>query len=517
MMRSNTKTPNYTDTCLSAVSVNSSARNGIRVTKNHDDDVASVTSSSASVIQLNSEYTPFIEQNLKKVIQTKSGKLSLKFCVGNRLAAIQRYESKLSVVSGCGLYFDADSDPKKNTITIVANDTEHMVNGINTIASMNGRLKTHGVVMETIEIPLPLSKIKNIIPVIELMESLTTFETPLVRCSIGPNLIVINGPSTQITDVVDNLIARLDKLVPKQTNVQSKTATAKSTAKEKAKATAKEKAMVPEPESTTDSVTESKIDDFTRAYIRRMNEENEETYDAESSSLPIDGIGSDEVEDEVPIRSYNRSVKPPSKADTARVKASGGRSSVSSVKRFDMSEYEAEDDQIYCVIIKIYGGPRVSLKVISKEDELFNSEVMGHIRRTMTRRGNKAGKGKNLKSHNRLAPGDVVLASKRDFVTNAKVLDIFQKVPDDFVQTLVHNNLIPKSYYENPFGVNSGYGYDDDNDDCGFVFSHGVSGNGSDSFSGGASGGGSGGASGGGSARVSARVSGDFDIDFDSI
>ena len=490
MMRSNMKKYKSTGTCLSAVPVNSSARNGIRVQKNHDDDVdASVISSSVSVVTSNGEHTPFITQNLNKVRQTKSGKLSLDFCVGNRLAAIQRYESKLSSVSGCGLYFNDNPDSTKNNVTIIANDIEHMINGINTIANINNRLKTHGLIMETIEIPLP--KIKNILPVIELMESVTTFETPLVSASIGRNLIVITGPSSQIANVVANLTTRLELLVPRVT----------------------EKTIEKTIEKTT--TTDSKIDDFTRSYIRRMNEDIDVSV---SSNLQFDVISSDVIEDEVsneigneieselPIWLSNRSVKPPSKADTARVKASGGRSGGTSTKSSKISEYEAETDQNYCVILKVDGGNKVMVKVISKADELFNTEYKARISGSMSRRGNKAGKGKNLKANNRIAPGQVVLASKRDF--DNKWLDIIKKVPDDIVQILIHNNLIPKSYYENPFGVGNGtisaYGDgDDDNDNCGFYFSN------STNYSEGLSGSVSTGLSGGKSV--------DFDIDFNTI
>ena len=519
MMRSNMKNYKSTGTCLSAVSVNSSARNGIRVQKNHDDDVTSVTSSSASVVTSNGEHTPFITQNLNKVRQTKSGKLSLDFCVGNRLAAIQRYESKLSSVSGCGLYFNDNSNPTKNNITIVANDIEHMVDGINTIANINNRLKTHGLIMETIKIPLP--KIKNILPVIELIESITTYETPLVSCSIGHNLVVITGPSSQIADVVTSLTASIELIYPKPKIAQSKADSVSISTKAVSTKAVSTKAVSTKAMSTTDS----KIDDFTRDYIRRMNKdiessivpiniisqiiESNKNCDEVDSDIEIDDelddkvdpeIG-DEINSEIPIRLSNHSVKPPSKADTARIKASGGRSGGSSSKLYKMSEYEADVDQIYCVIQKVDGGNKVMVKVISKDDELFNTEYKARISGSMSRRGNKAGKGKNLKSNNRIATGQVVLASKRDFDT--KWLDIIKKVPDDIVQSLIYNSQIPKSYYENPFGVGNGYCDGNDDDDCGFEFSNSTNE--------------SGGLSGGVSKGLSVGISIDFDIDFDTI
>jgi hypothetical protein len=491
-----------TGSCLSAVPVNSSARNGIRVQRNHDDDVASVMSSSASVVTSNGEHTPFITQNLNKVRQTKSGKLSLDFCVGNRLAAIQRYESKLSSVSGCGLYFNANPDSTKNNVTIIANDIEHMVDGINTIANINNRLKTHGITMETVEIPLP--KIKNILPVIELMESVTTFETPLVSSSIGRNMIVITGPTTQIADVVTSLTASIEKLCPKSKVVQSKAGVNSANSANSAKT-----------HNVVNLTKDSKFDETPRSYSLPIvdADADNDTYviddtatddiDADSGSdagSDIDDVDNELITDsELPIRLSNHLVKPPSKADTARVKASGGRSGGSSAKSSKMSEYEADVEQIYCVIQSVDGGNKVTVKVISKDDELFNTKSNARISGSMSRRGNKAGKGKNLKANNRIAPGQVVLASKRDFET--KWLDIIKKVPDDIVQSLIYNNLIPKSYYENPFGAGNGTisGYGDDNNDYGFEFSNSTN------------------DSGGLSGYVSTDKSVDFDIDFNTI
>jgi hypothetical protein len=505
-----------TGTCLSAVPVNSSARNGIRVQRNHDDDVASVMSSSVGVVTSNDEHTPFITQNLNKVRQTKSGKLSLDFCVGNRLAAIQRYESKLSSVSGCGLYFNANPDPTKNNVTIIANDIEHMVDGINTIANINNRLKTHGIAMETVEIPLP--KIKNILPVIELMQSVTTFETPLVSCNIGRNLIVIIGPSTQIADVVTSLTASIEKLCPKSKVVQKAGATsansansANSTKTHNVVNLTKDSKFDVTPRSYSlpivdaDANTDTDVIDDAAAAAAAAADDIDDADSEDDVFTEYDGYGAGSnteviTDSELPIRLSNHLVKPPSKADTARVKASGGRSGGSSAKRSKMSEYEADVNQIYCVIQTVDGGNKVIVKVISKDDELFNTKSNARISGSMSRRGNKAGKGKNLKANNRIAPGQVVLASKRDFET--KWLDIIKKVPDDIVQSLIHNNLIPKSYYENPFGAGngtiSGYG-DDDNNDYGFEFSNSTN------------------DSGGLSGNVSTNKSVDFDIDFDTI
>jgi len=456
---------NSAGTGLSAVSARSSALTGIRAPPSQNDDASSVSSSVGFVVPVG-RYNPFITQNLRNLRNTKSGKLSLNICVGSRLAAIERYKSKLSEVSRCALYFNPEEESAKNYITIIADNIDRMVTGIDTISNINTRLKTHGVAMETRVIPLP--KISNILPVITLTESVTTHETPLVSCSLGHDSIRVTGPTSQLDAVMATLNQGIELLAPKPKHIPSKPASVSTSVSASAKPLAIFN-LAEKEDSTKVSTKVSSIDAYTRAYIQRMEREAELEADAEDSDDLITSTAtattSDICEDDtVPAKMSNRMVKPPSKAESARMKAA----SCGVIRKSNISDYDVDEDQVYCVITKLDGGNKVVVKVISKDDVLFKTECRARISGSMTRRGNKAGKGKKLRSSNHIATGQVVIASKRDF--DAKWLDVIKKVPDDIVQRLIRGGQIPMSYYDNPYGKNETY---DEENDCGFVFSNG--------------------------------------------
>lgn len=455
-MSSNRKNHKSAAPCHSAGSARSIARNGNRAPHVHENDAESFASSSASCVVSQNQYNPFITQNLAKIRKTKSGKLSLNYCVGSRLSTIQQYEDRMYADSGCAFYFNPEADTSKNSITIIADNEETMVAGINTLTNINNRLKTHGVTMETREIPI--SNISNVLPLLSAASSLTTYETPLVSCHFGRDVVRITAPVTDIDAAVSTMSASIMTLMPKP-----KTSTKTVSAKPLISLSAVSGPSLKSVGSVESVESKQSLSAFNKAYIERM----EAVFDAEADSfdLTTGTIVSDEVETTPSLYEMNRSVKPPSKAETARLKASGGGGSL----RTKFADYVAEEGQIYSVVTKLDGGNKVAVKIISKDDDMFGSECKARISGSMSRRGNKAGKGKKLKSHNYIAVGQVVIASKRDFETDTKWLDIIKKVPDDVVSDLVRTNLIPKNYYQNPYGDYNGDGEDDESD-CGFFF-----------------------------------------------
>jgi hypothetical protein len=455
----------------SATSASSSSSMRVRANVSNGDDAISVASSAVvGFVVPEGRYNPFITQNLRKVRTTKSGKFSLDYCVGNRLAKIETYKSRLESLSGCATYFTTAADPSKNMITIVADDVEQMVAGINAVSSINERLKVHGKSMVTVDVPIPT--FQNILPVFNAVECVTTFETPVVTYSIGTGKISISGPEDQVAISTQKLTAAIGAIPAPITKTNGKTNGKGS--RQGAKSAA---VILPKSVSEVESKVESKVDEEELATRRRFVERYLQMEEAENALFDVAddsgcaGVNAiTDAEPELSVSELNRMTKPPSKAESMRMKASGGGSH----RRAKLYDYEIEEGQIYAVITRLDGGNKVGMKVISIDDDLYQTECRGRISGAMSKRSS-AKSGKKIKSSNRIAIGQVVIASKRDF--EDKWIDVVQKVPDDVIGSLIKSKVIPRSYFDNPFaeygsssaGVSSGKSRVDDA--CGFYFS----------------------------------------------
>jgi translation initiation factor IF-1 len=88
----------------------------------------------------------------------------------------------------------------------------------------------------------------------------------------------------------------------------------------------------------------------------------------------------------------------------------------------------------------MYGNSRAEVKIISQDDELTDSSVIGRFSSNVTRR-NKSNKRCRM---NRLEVGDLVIVSKRDF--DEKKVDIIDRVNDTVARMLVRKNIIDGNF-----------------------------------------------------------------------
>ena len=143
-----------------------------------------------------------------------------------------------------------------------------------------------------------------------------------------------------------------------------------------------------------------------------------------------------ELEVEQPEKMDNYQVKPPSKLSHFKK----GSKSSEKTKMFSEADLYLDEEQAYGCIIKMYGNSRAEVKIISQDDELTDSSVIGRFSSNVTRR-NKSNKRCRM---NRLEVGDLVIVSKRDF--DEKKVDIIDRVNDTVARMLVRKNIIDGNF-----------------------------------------------------------------------
>jgi len=342
-------------------------------------------------------------------------------------------------------------------VTFVTNDVDSMMLTISLVGRFNQNLKeVKGESKTEVVFPTHSRDLGQLWGVQDQIDA--TFECPRVSYNMSGGKITLSGPATQVAIAAEyfqrfgkSLISHPSSSAQKSKPKKSKTVVdlgfgSDSEYKSSTKA-AVSKAIIAESESEYKAVVPN---------------------DGSVDGL-VDGSadGSEsESEDEPKSLAYtNRMVRPPSKAETARMK----KAASSGAKRSNYDDYSATEDQAYAIITQLYGGSRVGMRIISIGDDKYNTIMTGRISGAMSRRN----KEKKIRGANRLAANDVVVVAKREF---GDIYDIIYKVPEDGIRVLIRKGEISRDYQSAPTAEKTSNGFTfsahkkELYDDCPFEF-----------------------------------------------
>jgi translation initiation factor IF-1 len=420
------------------------------------------TSAPVNDASLISKYHPFVIEQLKKHYTNTYGKECYNFKVGGRLPAFEKFFDEMTHKTGCQFFANSEDSVADNSINIVANDIESLADGIKIVADVNTKLKTHGVVQVSRDVPID----SNLGLAMAVANSSITTNTPAVSYTLNPGSTSFRftGPADQLAIVADSFVRQYEAVKPKER--------VKSSSKSKASSkpmSVPELKSVPEPVVSKSKVELEPVSDkseFMKRYLARLEAEAEAeadtVYDEDGNvvSEVVEGSASTDA----PVH-RNSDFKPPSKAEQMkRVKSSGGSKRIVVSK---MSDFEPNDSICHGLVTKLYGGQHVEVKIITRNDPDYKRNFMAHISGSMSRKSKAT---KSIRGSNRLEVGSVVLISKRDF-QDSKV-DVVQKIPSECIRELISAGYIHRDYAsENPDRIGADDAGDDATDeDCGFVF-----------------------------------------------
>jgi translation initiation factor IF-1 len=352
-------------------------------------------------------YNKFITQQLKQAYTNSFGEYAYGFIVGNRIGQYEKFINKLRADTNCKIFIQLD----EKKINIVSSDIDKLAKAIDYIANINNLMKTNGVaiVKETVEI-----KIKNVTMIFDIINECITLECPAVTVKVNTSSVDFSGPSQQVRIAVDGF----NKIYSSRFGVKKE----KEREEKKMEVTINLIEMTPE------------YREHLKQFIQHIDQNIEiidpDEYIDENGDLIF------ELEVEQPEKMDNYQVKPPSKLSHFKK----GSKSSEKTKMFSEADLYLDEEQAYGCIIKMYGNSRAEVKIISQDDELTDSSVIGRFSSNVTRR-NKSNKRCRM---NRLEVGDLVIVSKRDF--DEKKVDIIDRVNDTVARMLVRKNIIDGNF-----------------------------------------------------------------------
>jgi translation initiation factor IF-1 len=352
-------------------------------------------------------YNKFITQQLKQAYTNSFGEYAYGFIVGNRIGQYEKFINKIRADTNCKIFIQLD----EKKINIVSSDIDKLAKAIDYIANINNLMKTNGVaiVKETVEI-----KIKNVTMIFDIINECITLECPAVTVKVNTSSVDFFGPSQQVRIAVDGF----NKIYSSRFGVKKE----KEREEKKMEVTINLIEMTPE------------YREHLKQFIQHIDQNIEiidpDEYIDENGDLIF------ELEVEQPEKMDNYQVKPPSKLSHFKK----GSKSSEKTKMFSEADLYLDEEQAYGCIIKMYGNSRAEVKIISQDDELTDSSVIGRFSSNVTRR-NKSNKRCRM---NRLEVGDLVIVSKRDF--DEKKVDIIDRVNDTVARMLVRKNIIDGNF-----------------------------------------------------------------------
>jgi translation initiation factor IF-1 len=352
-------------------------------------------------------YNKFITQQLKQAYTNSFDEYAYGFIVGNRIGQYEKFINKIRADTNCKIFIQLD----EKKINIVSSDIDKLAKAIDYIANINNLMKTNGVaiVKETVEI-----KIKNVTMIFDIINECITLECPAVTVKVNTSSVDFFGPSQQVRIAVDGF----NKIYSSRFGVKKE----KEREEKKMEVTINLIEMTPE------------YREHLKQFIQHIDQNIEiidpDEYIDENGDLIF------ELEVEQPEKMDNYQVKPPSKLSHFKK----GSKSSEKTKMFSEADLYLDEEQAYGCIIKMYGNSRAEVKIISQDDELTDSSVIGRFSSNVTRR-NKSNKRCRM---NRLEVGDLVIVSKRDF--DEKKVDIIDRVNDTVARMLVRKNIIDGNF-----------------------------------------------------------------------
>jgi translation initiation factor IF-1 len=348
---------------------------------------------------------------LKQAYTNSFGEYAYGFIVGNRISQYEKFINKMKAETNCKIFIQLD----EKKINIVSSDIDKLAKAIEYLANVNNLMKTHGVaiVKETVEF-----NVKNVIVIFDIVDECITLECPGVAVKVNRSSVDFSGSSQQVRIAVDVF----NKIYSSKFGVK----------------TEKEKDKEKEGKKMEVTINIIEMTSEYREHLKQLIQHIDQEIEIIDPNEYIDENGEliYEIEVEQPEKMDNYQVKPPSKTPYFK-KGSG-----TSEKRKMISESDLflDEEQAYGCIVKMYGNSRAEVKIISLDDELTNKSVIGRFSSNVTRR-NKTNKRCRM---NRLAVGDLVIISKRDFDENK--VDIIDKVNDTVVRMLVRKNIVDGNY-----------------------------------------------------------------------
>ena len=348
---------------------------------------------------------------MKQAYTNSFGEYAYGFIVGNRISQYEKFINKMKAETNCKIFIQLD----EKKINIVSSDIDKLAKAIEYLANVNNLMKTHGVaiVKETVEF-----NVKNVIVIFDIVDECITLECPGVAVKVNRSSVDFSGSSQQVRIAVDVF----NKIYSSKFGVK----------------TEKEKDKEKEGKKMEVTINIIEMTSEYREHLKQLIQHIDQEIEIIDPNEYIDENGEliYEIEVEQPEKMDNYQVKPPSKTPYFK-KGSG-----TSEKRKMISESDLflDEEQAYGCIVKMYGNSRAEVKIISLDDELTNKSVIGRFSSNVTRR-NKTNKRCRM---NRLAVGDLVIISKRDFDENK--VDIIDKVNDTVVRMLVRKNIVDGNY-----------------------------------------------------------------------
>ena len=303
-------------------------------------------------------YNKFITQQLKQAYTNSFGEYAYGFIVGNRIGQYEKFINKLRADTNCKIFIQLD----EKKINIVSSDIDKLAKAIDYIANINNLMKTNGVaiVKETVEI-----KIKNVTMIFDIINECITLECPAVTVKVNTSSVDFSGPSQQVRIAVDGF----NKIYSSRFGVKKE----KEREEKKMEVTINLIEMTPE------------YREHLKQFIQHIDQNIEiidpDEYIDENGDLIF------ELEVEQPEKMDNYQVKPPSKLSHFKK----GSKSSEKTKMFSEADLYLDEEQAYGCIIKMYGNSRAEVKIISQDDELTDSSVIGRFSSNVTRR-NKSNK-----------------------------------------------------------------------------------------------------------------------------
>jgi hypothetical protein len=411
-----------------------------------DEQTNSNASANSSVLSVHKIVVPngLLSQYLTKKLNAdgyinRAGKYCYDLSVGNRIEKFEKLQKSIEDITNSKLFIKRSETVSNNIVSIININLTGLAEAVDYIVSLNDKMKlksdkTEKIILETRRIDL-------VFPMIDNLEQ--NIDYPTIEAHLEGNQIVISGQSDQVDKAVNDFqqhYIRVFGLPSKQhkTKVSSpKTVIAVSSIAE-----------LPTDEPL--DIRKSRMETIVQQYG---------CQEALEDKAVNDDSDSDSNSNELNVRDSNRQVRPPSKNDISkRIKRSGGR-----VKRNNQADYYADSEQLYAVVTDIYGGNRAKVEIISLDDDLFRSSIIGRISGSMSRRSKRDNK---VRSSNRLDKGSIVVVSKRDFQEN--IVDIIKKVPEDVIKGLIRDKEIPSNYFIDP--LSDILASDSDDMNCGFDF-----------------------------------------------